>query len=86
MSKVTFLRVRRVDQQFCAEIDSFFSRPSVCASDPTEALYHLYEHPDTSPWRSQIAKVIAAYNLGFGPVTDAHLAAGISMATFGLDA
>lgn len=81
MSKVTFLRVTRIEQQFCAEMDSFFSRPFVYASSPIEALRRLHRHPSAAPWSGRIARVIRDYNLGFGPITDAHLSHGVSMAT-----
>ena len=77
----TMLRVRRVDQHWCAQIDSFFSRPFVYGQSYLDALRRLYEHPSCAPWQPRIARVIADYNLGFGPITDADLAAGVNLAT-----
>ena len=81
MSKPTVLKVRRVEQQFCAEIDGLWWRHWIYASSPSQALRRLYEHPSSAPWSQRIARVMKDYNLGFGPITDAHLAWGVSMAT-----
>lgn len=77
----TRLYVRRDGQQFRAEIVGKFWHHWVYASSPNAALLRLYQHPSCAPWSGRIATVKQNYNLGFGPVTDAHLAWGISMAT-----